>query len=163
MVRDNVLTQINRMNQRGGRMLSVIDLIKAGTLSVDLAAHLAASQLKGISILSGARTGGAGKTTLLASILAFTPPGDEIITVTAGNLSQYRKIASQKHTSRKTSEKKSIFLCHEISPASYFSYLWGENLKDYFALADSTASHICFTIHADSPEEACPQLINNNT
>ena len=34
------LREINSLNQRGGRMLSVVDLIEAGTLDVPAAAYL---------------------------------------------------------------------------------------------------------------------------
>ena len=33
------LRQIEQLNQRGGRMLSIVDLIQAGTISVEMAAY----------------------------------------------------------------------------------------------------------------------------
>ena len=73
--------QIEMLNQRGGRTLSIVDLIRAGTISVPMAACAMRVVREGASILTGARPGGAGKTTLLAALLSFLPPGEEIVTV----------------------------------------------------------------------------------
>ena len=61
--------QIEQLNQRGGRTLSIVDLIQAGTLSVEMAACAMRAMHQGASLLTGARPGGAGKTTLMAAIL----------------------------------------------------------------------------------------------
>ena len=73
--------QIEMLNQRGGRTLSIVDLIRAGTISVPMAACAMRAVHEGASILTGARPGGAGKTTLMAALLSFLPPGEEIVTV----------------------------------------------------------------------------------
>ena len=57
-------------NQRGGRMLSLVDLIAAGTVDLPLAAYLAAAMRSGASLLLGARPGGAGKTTVMSHEIA---------------------------------------------------------------------------------------------
>ena len=54
--------EIDRCNQRGGRMLSVVDLIEAETLSAELAAYCLAAVGQGASFMVGALPGGAGKT-----------------------------------------------------------------------------------------------------
>ena len=64
---------INACNQRGGRMLSLVDLIKAGTVDLRLAAYLAAAMHSGASLLVGARPGAAGKTTVMCALLNFLP------------------------------------------------------------------------------------------
>jgi len=56
---DSVITVVNRSNQRGGRMLSVVDLIEAGTLTLGQAAWLVDRVRSGDSFLVGARPGGA--------------------------------------------------------------------------------------------------------
>ncbi|MBC7353066.1 MAG: hypothetical protein H5U08_11960, partial [Thermogutta sp.] len=73
--------QLEDLNQRGGRMLTVVDLIEAGTLSADMAATVMYALAQGASLLTAARPGGAGKTTLLAAFLNLLPPGVKIITV----------------------------------------------------------------------------------
>ena len=45
--------EIERCKQRSGRFLSIIDLLDAGTLDLDLAAYLGAAILKGNSFLAG--------------------------------------------------------------------------------------------------------------
>jgi Flp pilus assembly CpaF family ATPase len=55
--------EIDRCNQRGGRMLSIVDLIDAGTMSPELAAYSLAAIGGGASFMVGALPGGAGKTT----------------------------------------------------------------------------------------------------
>ena len=44
-------TEVNRCNQRGGRMLSVVDLIDAGTLTRDTAAYSLAAICNGASFM----------------------------------------------------------------------------------------------------------------
>ena len=88
---DEILSQIYDMQQRGGRMLSIIDLIHAKTISIELAAHLLTLVIRGITISSGSLIGGTGKTTLLASLLAFLPPDRKLITVTSSNLNNLIK------------------------------------------------------------------------
>jgi hypothetical protein len=151
---DPILSQISMMNQRGGRPLSLVDLIEAGTLSPALAARLVSLQARGVSITSGAKTGGMGKTTLLAAILAFTPQGMEIVTVDR---------ASAPPSSLRPSVRKRVHLCHEISSGAYYSYLWGNEITEYFSLADGLNTHLAFTIHTDNPGEIEPQIAGPET
>ena len=152
--KDNILSLIYDMQQRGERMLSIIDLINAGTLSIKLASHLVALILKGVTISSGSLVGATGKTTLLASLLSFLPANRKIITVTASNLNTLIK--------ERGKLGRVMYLCHEISPASYYSYLWGQDLNPYFNLK-TNGSNLAFTIHADSPDEVYPQIVNKNS
>ena len=151
---NNILPQIYDMQQRGGRMLSIIDLIQSGTISVELAAHLTTLIIKGITISSGSLVGGTGKTTLLASLLAFLPQERNLVTVTHSNLNTLLNKSNE--------FKNTTFLCHEISPAHYYSYLWGKDLKSYFDLK-MKSNNLAFTIHADSPDEVYPQIVNDES
>ena len=63
------------------RTLSIVDLIQAGTLNVEMAAYAMRARHEGASLLTAARPGGAGKTTLMAALLSFLPPGVPIVTV----------------------------------------------------------------------------------
>ena len=71
--------EINRCNQRGGRMLSVVDLIEAGTMTAELAAYCLAAIGQGASFMVGAMPGGAGKTTVMGALLNFVPAGVELV------------------------------------------------------------------------------------
>ena len=74
--------ELNRCNQRGGRMLSVFDLITAKTLDLDLAAYLMARISKGSSFMVGSVPGGAGKTTVMCALLNFLPIDLPIVAAT---------------------------------------------------------------------------------
>lgn len=70
--------EIYRCNQRGGRMLSVVDLIEAGILGEELAAYCLAAIGQGASFMVGAMPGGARKTTVMGALLTFVPPDVEL-------------------------------------------------------------------------------------
>jgi len=142
------LHQIERLNQRGGRTLSVVDLVKAGTLSTEMAAVCAAAVARGASILTGAVPGGAGKTTLMASLLGFLAPGRPIITV-----------QSAAALSRPSPDDDPVYLVHEIGSGAWYGYLWGPAVGRYIALAAGPGGggggggSIASCLHADTVEE----------
>lgn len=140
--------ELNRCNQRGGRMLSIFDLIEAGTLDLDLAAFLMARISKGASFLVGARPGGAGKTTVMCALLNLIPTDIDIVPATTERLEQ-------------TAGPRRCWVCHEIGAGPYFAYLWGADLRDYCALSDH--NHLLATnLHADDIEEARAQVCGEN-
>jgi type IV secretory pathway ATPase VirB11/archaellum biosynthesis ATPase len=133
-------------------MLSVVDLIDAGTLSIDMAAYCMATIGKGASFMVGALPGGAGKTTVMGALLNFVPadvqlrPADGIATIRHG-LEQ--------------SEPRCCYICHEIGKGAYYAYLWGAELRAYFALPAS--GHMLATnLHADTYEQARAQICDEN-
>jgi hypothetical protein len=152
--RDPTIDRISEMNQRGGRLLSLVDLIDAGTLSPALAARLVLLHAGGASVACGARAGGMGKTTLLAALLAFTPAGVEVVTVDRQTAPPARL---------RPSGRRRVWLCHELSRGAYYSYLWGEEIAQYFSLADGRRNHLAFTIHADDPGEVASQIAGPRT
>jgi hypothetical protein len=136
--------QIEQLNQRGGRTLSVVDLIQAGTLSVEMAAYAMRAMHEGASLLTGARPGGAGKTTLMAALLEFLPPGVPIVTVDSPRVI---------HDGLKCSAAKpACYLAHEIGSGDWYGYIWGRDVADYFALIDGRR-RIASCLHADTLEE----------
>jgi len=136
--------EINSLNQRGGRMLSVVDLIEAGTLDVPSAGYLLSEVTRGASFVCAAGPGGVGKTTLLACLLSFLPPGERIVTVTdPGDVTE--------------PDEPECYLCHEIGAGGYFGYLWGERAARYFALG--AQGRIAATLHADTVSELQDQLL----
>lgn len=136
--------QIERLNQRGGRTLSVIDLIQAGTLSVEMAAAAMRAVHEGASLLTGARPGGAGKTTLMASFLHLLPPGEEIVTVDSP-----RVLAA---ASEAPCGQRRCYLVHEIGSGHWYGYLWGPAVGEFVALA-GPPRRIASCLHADLLEE----------
>lgn len=143
------LSQINRLNQRGGRTLSIIDLIEDGTVTAEMAAFCWLAVSGGTSFMTGAVPGGVGKTTLMAALLSFLPPGEPIVTVSD------RRVIEGAAQAR--SDGPLTVLAHEIGAGRWFGYIWGRDAADYFALTRQGVR--CVTcLHADSPEQSRASL-----
>ena len=112
--------ELNRCNQRGGRMLSIFDLLEAETLDLDLAAYLMARISRGASFMVGAVPGGAGKTTVMCALLNFVPADVQLAAATPEAVQR----AANREMSRRT-----CFVCHEIGSGSYYAYLWSDALR----------------------------------
>ncbi len=148
------LREIESLNQRGGRTLSIVDLISDGTLTAEMGGYLLASVASGVSVLTAAQPSGAGKSTLLADILGFLPPGEQIVSVTSP------AVIAAGHQE----EKPTCYLVHEIGSGSWEGYIWGQQVCDYFRLADS-GHRLAACLHADTMDQlrdrlhsACPAL-----
>jgi hypothetical protein len=144
--------EIDRCNQRGGRMLSVVDLIDAETLTPELAAYSLAAIRGGASFLVGALPGGAGKTTVMGALLNFVPPRTQLLP--ADGMGAIRRGLG-------APQPQCCYICHEIGRGSYYAYLWGGELRAYFDLP--AAGHMLATnLHADTYEQARAQICDDN-
>jgi hypothetical protein len=144
--------QLDRCNQRGGRMLSVFDLLAAETLDLDLAAYLMASISTGSSFMVGSVPGGAGKTTVMCALLNFVPVDVALIAATPEAVYE----AANANTS-----PRACYVCHEIGSGYYFAYLWADALRTYCGLFKH--GHMLATnLHADNPEQAREQICQTN-
>lgn len=144
--------EIERCNQRGGRMLSLVDLLEAGTVDEELAAYLLATVGRGASFMTAAMPGGAGKTTVMGALLNLLPadvplvPADGLATLT-------RALAADL--------PQTCFICHEIGRGPYYAYLWGEPLRAYFQLLQR--GHLLATnLHADTYNQVVEQVVGDN-
>jgi hypothetical protein len=145
--------QLNRCNQRDGRMMSVFDLLAAKTLDLDLAAYLMARISKGSSFMVGSVPGGAGKTTVMCALLNFVPADVPLIAATPE--------AVYEAANNKNPSSRACYVCHEIGSGYYFAYLWADELRAYCGLLDQ--GHILATnLHADNLEQAKNQVCNTN-
>ena len=136
--------QIEQLNQRGGRTLSIVDLIRAGTLNVPMAAYAMRAMQQGASLLTAARPGGAGKTTLMAALLNLLPPGIRLVTVDDPRVIRQRL--------GQAAAEPACYLAHEIGSGDWYGYIWGRDVADFFALiGDSYRVASC--LHADTMEE----------
>jgi len=143
--------EIDRCNQRGGRMLSIADLIEAETVSPELAAYCLAAVGNGASFMVGAVPGGAGKTTVMGALLNLVPT--DIRLVVADGMAAIER-------GTKTSPG-CCYICHEIGSGPYYAYLWGRELRAYFALPE--AGHMLATnLHADTYAQARGQICEDN-
>ena len=144
--------QLDRCNQRGGRMLSIFDLLAAKTLDLDLAAYLMARISKGASFMVGAVPGGAGKTTVMCALLNFVPADVSLIAATPEAI---YGVADQ------TPLRSACYVCHEIGSGAYYAYLWAGALRTYCGLAEQR--HMLATnLHADDLEQARDQVCGTN-
>jgi hypothetical protein len=137
------IREIDRLNQRGGRFLSIIDLLDAGTVDLACAAYLGAAILDGTSFLVGALPGGAGKTTVMGALLNFVPPAVKLVAASEGVPAGFLEPGRPRH----------CLVCHEIGRGPYFAYLWGHDVQDFFRLP--AAGHMAATnLHADDVDQA---------
>lgn len=144
--------EIARCNQRGGRMLSVVDLVETGTMSRDMAAYSLAAIGGGASFMVGAVPGGAGKTTVMGALLNFVP-ADVPLRPADGERALTR--AGQ------TEGGRACYICHEIGAGPYYAYLWDALLRRYFRLP--AAGHMLATnLHADTLQQAQAQICDDN-
>ncbi|MFW5976554.1 MAG: hypothetical protein ACOCQS_01270 [Bacillota bacterium] len=139
--------EINNLNQRGGRMLSIIDLLKDGTLNSEIAGFLLYSMMENKSFLTAANPSGTGKTTLMGALLGLLKPGVRIKTINnhinPDNIQDHKNIR---------------FLIHEIGDGPYYSYIWGKDVSNFFQLGGQNSLASC--MHADTLKEMKNILFN---
>lgn len=143
----SVLSVVECSNQRGGRMLSVIDLVRARTLTPEQAAWLLDRIVRGASWLVGARPGGAGKTTVMSALLAMLPAETEI-RLASGN-------------GWKQSAPGDCVVAYEIGAGFYEAYVWARELH-HFCKLGAAGCRIVSNLHADTLEQAHTQIVKEN-
>lgn len=143
------LAQIERLNQRGRRTLSIADLIAAGTINPEMAALCWLMVEGGASLLTGAVPGGAGKTTLMAALLSFLPPGERIATVSGPEV--------LRRVERGGMPGPTTLLAHEIGSGHWFGYIWGRQAARFFAAWRHGARRVT-CLHSDDPEQTAEAL-----
>jgi hypothetical protein len=132
--------EIERCNQRGGRMLSIRDLLDAGTLDFEVSRYLLAA-ISGLgSFLVGAMPGGAGKTTVMGALLNFLPDIDIIPTETSKVITDGLSLSEPK-----------CYLAHEIGRGRWYSYIWGRDVGNFLELAKTHV--VAGNLHADDIED----------
>lgn len=142
MMEEQVVREISALNQRGGRMLSAIDLLLAGTIDLRLAAYLMEAVRKGASVLCCAGPGGTGKTTLMGALLCFVPSTGVIKVVEKPEPPSW-------YVEQSDPTVPTWFLCHELGPGPWYSYLWGEGARTFLSMAED--NRFCATtVHADN-------------
>ena len=142
-----VLDAVRRANQRGGRMLSVLDLVDAHTLTAAQAAWLLARIEGGSSWLVGASPGGAGKTTIMGALLAMLPERSEVHVACEVGWGNARP--------------GECVVAYEISPGDYDGYVWGPELRELAGLGER-GCRLVSNLHADTLEQARDQLEHRN-
>ncbi len=145
---DDIIAVVNRGNQRGGRMLSIIDLVEAGTFTIKQACWLLRQIENGSSWLVGANPGGAGKTTIMGALIAMLPQKATITLTNRG--SGWRRCS-----------KGDGVVSYELSPGFYDAYIWGDELVTFTELG-LKGCRIISNLHADTLDEARDQIVRQN-
>lgn len=145
------LREIDSLNQRGGRTLSIVDLIEAGTVNAEMSAYLLTCVANGASFFTAAQPGGAGKSTVLANLLGFLPPGTRIVSTSS-------PAVIDQELSRPAGEPTCV-LAHEIGSGHWYGYIWGDAVRKYFQLIDGPR-RIGSCQHADTMEELSSILLS---
>ncbi len=145
-----VLQIVAGSNQRGGRMLSVIDLIEVGTITTELAAWMLERIETGHSFIVGANPGGAGKTTIMGAFLSLLPQNEKVWLT--DNATPWRE----------KSGAGNCLVAYEISPANYHAYIWGQAVTEMLQIA-ATGARVVTNLHANTLDQARDQIINDNS
>ncbi len=137
------LRLIDSLNQRGGRMLSLADLLDRRSVHLEMAAYLLQQVRAGASFITAARPGAAGKTAVVGALLGCIPSTGTI---------QIVETPRDLQKDGDTWAKPVWHVCHELGPGNWFGYLWGRDVADYFKLI-GRQSHIATNLHADTLDE----------
>jgi hypothetical protein len=133
---------------REERSRSLLDLIEAGTFDLELAAWLVSKVSRGASWISGSGPGGIGKTTTMRSLLSFVPADRRLAVALPEKVTQLGSTPS-------------CVISHELSDHPPATYLWGQDLRDFFAHADG--GHVLVgNVHADDLDEIHQQVVGDN-
>ncbi|MEM2885051.1 MAG: hypothetical protein QXF24_03060 [Thermoproteota archaeon] len=143
---DANLEKIGLLGPQVGRVLSLVDLIKLGTMPLNLAAYLMSEIRDGASVLVGARAGRAGKTTLMGALLGVIPSSDRIVVIEHAGM--------MKGLKRGTRRSPKTYVVHEISNHGprHGPYLWGPAAVDATRLV-GPYTRLVSSLHADTIKE----------
>jgi len=103
--------------------LSFLDLIERDTLDLELAAWLVTCVAGGASWITGSGPGGVGKTTIMRSLLSFVPDGTPFAVALPDEVA-------------KIQPPSKCVISHELSDHTPPTYLWDQDLRDFFALSE---------------------------
>jgi hypothetical protein len=114
--------EIERCNQRGDRMLTLPDLVQAGTMDLPMAGYLMAAVSSGASFMVGCVPGGGGKTTVMGALLNVGPADVELRA--ADSMATLDKGSRQ-------GEPRRCYIGHEVGAGRYYAYLWGAEARAF--------------------------------
>ncbi len=128
--------------------LSIVDIIRAGSMSSTLAAMFWLGMERGASVIVAADPPSAGKTTTLTALLAFTPP-DTVVYFTRGRGERFA-------LPERTNAHPTYLLINEMSDHLPV-YTWGDHARRAFDLLAEGYS-LATTMHDDTVEGVVTQL-----
>ena len=135
-------------SKREERARSLLDLIELKTFDLDLAAWFVSQVSRGASYITGSGPGGVGKTTTMRSLLSFVPRNLRFA------LALPDKVPPAE-------DGPHCVMSNELSDHPPPTYLWGQNLQDFFALSEK--GHLLVgNVHADDLNEVHGQIVETN-
>ena len=131
---------------------TIIDLIRNGTLSTEMAATLWTAVSEKNSFISAAVPRLAGKTTTAMAVLDLLPPSVPVnkLDGTIEDMDAYRDRALGGYLT-----------IAEISEGRFQDYIWGEETRHLFETLNAGYSFMA-TLHADSVEDVFAQICQGN-
>ena len=142
------LEYLQKLDNPENRTRSLIDLIEVQTVDLELAAFFASHVWRGASYITGSGPGGIGKTTTMNALLSFVGANLPFVTALPGEVSSI-------------GATKSCVISNELSDHPPPTYLWGDDLRAFFALGD--AGHtLVSNVHADNLDEIHHQIVEIN-
>ena len=127
---------------------SLLDLIELETINLELATWLVSHVSRGASFMTGAGPGGIGKTTMMRALLGFSPARLPYFIALPGMVS-----VSARNTK--------CVVSHELSSHPPPTYLWGQDLRDFFSLSEQ-GNMLVGNMHTDDLEETRSQICEDN-
>ena len=131
---------------REARSRSLLDLIELKTFDLELASWFVSVVSKGASWITGSGPSGVGKTTVMRSLLSFVPEHLRF------DIALPKQVAKLGHV-------PSCIISNELSDHPPPTYLWGQDLRDFFAHAEN--GHVLVAnAHADDLDEIKMKVVD---
>jgi hypothetical protein len=130
------------------RARSLLDLIELKMFDLELAAWCASLVSAGASWITGSGPGGVGKTTTMHSLLSFIP--------------RDRRLARALPSEVAVGAEPHCVLCNELSDHRPPTYLWDQDLRDFFALSQQ-GHQLVSNVHADDLDEVEAKIVTPNS
>ena len=127
---------------------SLIDLLEGGTLDLELAAFLVDRVRQGASLITGSGPGGIGKTTTMHALACFVGEGLPFFLALPGKADA-------------VAAERACVVSNELSDHPPPTYLWGDDLRAFFAQGEKGHTLVS-NVHADDLEEISGQILGEN-
>lgn len=132
--------------EREERSRSLLDLIELNTFDLELASWFVSKVSKGASWITGSGPSGVGKTTVMRSLLSFVPENLQFDIALPGQVDQLGQVPS-------------CIISNELSDHPPPTYLWDQDLRDFFAHTEN--GHVLVAnAHADDLGEVKAKIVD---
>ncbi|MDA0709734.1 MAG: hypothetical protein O3B73_05925 [bacterium] len=133
--------------KREERARSLLDLIELNMFDLELASWFVSAVSRGASFITGSGPGGIGKTTTMRSFLSFVPGHLRFDIALPDNVSGLGTVPS-------------CIISTELSDHPPVTYLWDQDLRDFFQHADNGHT-LVGNVHADDLSEIQKEIVGD--